>query len=303
MRMNRRPNAGVLVALLSGVSLAAPQLTAQDAPCTNGDPNCTSFPGAVGIGTTAPAQKLEVFDGFLQSTRPVGSTLSAGIWFRQDNVAGNQGIWSIASRNAGELAFYNGAFGDVFKAFPNSQVGFTGNVGIGTFTPGQTLELVRENADIGIRFHDPGDVWFSTGINTASGRKFFIGRGSYPGEIPDFTMSPTTGNVGIGTAIAPEKLTIAGAIRVGDVTVINSSGQWVGDPTGLVGPPGAPGVHTVAICGVSGNAECQGMCGISGGNIVSCVGGALSGCSATSTTGSCSIPAAASNRCAVCKAQ
>ena len=89
-----------IVGVVAGVCMTGLQAHAQN-PCTNGDPNCTSFPGAIGVGTTAPAQKLEVFDGFLQSTRPFGSTLSAGIFFRQDNLPSNQGIWSIASRNVG----------------------------------------------------------------------------------------------------------------------------------------------------------------------------------------------------------
>ena len=36
-------------------------------------------------------------------------------------------------------------------------------------------------------------------------------------------------------------ISATGGVSIGTTTVINSSGQWVGDPSGLVGSPGAPG--------------------------------------------------------------
>jgi hypothetical protein len=131
-----------------------------------------------------------------------------------------------------------------------------GNVGIGTTVPGQVLELVREDSDVAMRFHDPGDVWYTLGTQRSSGGVFFLNRGPSTGYSADFTLNPSTGNVGLGTVSAPDRLTVAGAVNVGGVRVIDATGRWVGSPTGLQGPPGpvgpqgpaGPAVHTFALC-------------------------------------------------------
>ena len=49
------------------------------------------------------------------------------------------------------------------------------------------------------------------------------------------------GNVGIGTSTPDATLDVNGNVAVAGNEVINSAGQWVGDPTGLVGPQGPQG--------------------------------------------------------------
>ena len=49
------------------------------------------------------------------------------------------------------------------------------------------------------------------------------------------------GNVGIGTGNPAAKLDVTGAVAINGMTVINTLGQWVGNPTGLVGPQGPVG--------------------------------------------------------------
>src|SRR3990167_2827663 len=50
-----------------------------------------------------------------------------------------------------------------------------------------------------------------------------------------------TGYVGIGTSTPNAKLVVAGNFGINGMTVIDSTGKWVGDPTGLQGPQGPIG--------------------------------------------------------------
>jgi hypothetical protein len=286
-------------------------------------PPCTWYPGKVGIGTTAPSEKVEVFDGWVKLTRPLGSTSSAGFWLSQQNVPAGLGTWAVASRSAGHLALYNqGLNSDVLRLYPDGSASFFGNVGIGTqpIPPAQVLELLRDEQDVGLRFHDPGDMWYTAGIDRGSGYRFQVNRGDQPGAAPDFVISPGDGHVGLGTSPTSALLTVGGPIRVANVVVINSIGEWTGDPTPLKGPQGLPGppgnqgpqgnpgqqglpghqgaqgpqgpigtpFRTVAVCedSVNASASCGslGMCA----SVASQSGPTGNFCTATAQSGSCS---------------
>jgi len=81
----------------------------------------------------------------------------------------------------------------------------TGNVGIGTTTPGSTLEVNGTVAASAFASTSPL-IWEA------------------PAGVERMRIDDITGDVSVGVT-----------------TVINSSGQWVGDPTGLIGPAGADG--------------------------------------------------------------
>jgi hypothetical protein len=293
----------------------------------------------------------------------------------------------------------------------------------------ESIEIRKDDADVWLRFHDPGNFWYTMGINHALGGVFTLGRGGtlsegpyfspdlsldYGGQIGVGTQAPAAkfhvlgrgasgeiarfqprvdaanergfvsifttnpgywwelsnqdpggggltnglafrersgvggslprvylaqgGNVGIGTVSPAHTLTVNGSIGVPSRQVIDASGRWVGDPTGLVGPqgeqgerglqgiqgergiqgvpgppgqtgqtgqtgqPGPPGpaVRTSAVCGPINFANCLGVC--SPGRIVHCgFNSPTAGCFVSADTGSCSRPASTTlQHCSVC---
>jgi hypothetical protein len=291
------------------------------AQCT--DPaTCGTFLTKVGIGrtNTNPLADLEVFDSFLLMTRPATSSVPAGFGVHQQ-AAGSAGAWNMTVRPDGGMYFFNLVRGDLFSlSSATGNAAVYGNLGIGTPFPGQNLEIVKDNGDSALRFHDPGNFWYTMGLKPSAGYLFALNRGGTLLEAPDFTLSPT-GHVGIGTASAPDTLTVNGSIGVQSRRLIDSAGRWVGDPTGLVGPPGVPGppgqqgdqgppgvqgppgpaVTTSAVCGLGNINTCSLKCN-SPAHVVACVGtGINTGCSVTSNTGSCSMPPSTSNVCVVCR--
>ncbi|KOR30619.1 hypothetical protein TI05_13685 [Achromatium sp. WMS3] len=101
---------------------------------------------------------------------------------------------------------------DVTKLKDAVQVAKNGNVGIGTNTPGQLLELLRNDADVAVRFHDPGQYWYTMGIDRSDAGTFKITKG---GNLDANSILSLTyvGNVGIGTTKPQYKLDVKGTIR------------------------------------------------------------------------------------------
>jgi hypothetical protein len=211
------------------------------AQCTDAA-TCGTFLTKVGIGrtNTHPSANLEVFDSFLLMSRPPTSTVPAGLGILQE-AAGPGGAWNMTIRTDGGMYFFNAVRGDMFSlSSATGNAAVYGNLGIGTAYPGQNVEIVKDDGDSALRFHDPGSYWYTMGLKPSAGYLFSINRGGVLNQFSDFTISPT-GNVGIGTSSAPHTLTVNGSIGVQSRAVIDSAGHWVGDPTGLVGPQGPPG--------------------------------------------------------------
>ncbi len=141
-------------------------------------------------------------------------------------------------REFGDLIFSPGATQGVETA--KVVMWANGNVGIGTTSPGDyklnvsgntnlggtlavtgattlksglevngAIEIKVDNADSLLRFHDPGNVWYSMGIDQSDGGKFKLNGGGNIGENAHFVMT-SDGNVGIGTTDPKRKLHIEG---------------------------------------------------------------------------------------------
>ncbi len=109
------------------------------APVANG----IAYSGTnVGIGTTSPQGRLHVSGGPLYRNLDVDSSNPEGTWFNLMNIGTNGRIWSLIStgssntEGAGALLIRDSSVSAVRATFlPN------GNVGIGTITPAQALDV------------------------------------------------------------------------------------------------------------------------------------------------------------------
>jgi hypothetical protein len=175
--------------------------------------------GNVGIGTTSPTQKLDVV-GIIKA-----SGNSNSLMFDNRSAAGNTWEWysqgSVGSSFAGLYKSYNTA-GTVLAVKDD------GNVGIGTTSPSQRLDVLGAGLfgshgagtySLAISNNDQSNVRFRI-TNTGTGGQSFSIVGGIPGasnsglSIYDETNTATrlyinsSGNVGIGTTSPATKLTV-----------------------------------------------------------------------------------------------
>lgn len=83
---------------------------------------------------------------------------------------------------------------------------------------GRTLTLTTDNGDSWLMFHDPGDYWYSMGIDHSNSGAFTLNFGGQLAQTSQFVMTKT-GNVGIGTTSPNEKLTVNGTIYAREIKV------------------------------------------------------------------------------------
>ena len=150
----------------------------------------------VGIGTITPTQKLHVA-GTIRTTALEGDQTN------DLNISNSQSINSTALL----FAWFTGAN-------ERMRISNSGNVGIGTASPGQLLEVVGpENTSIDLK---TGALTLRSSVNTVAGAQF--------GTVSAHTLNLFTnnanrltilsgGNVGIGTPTPAQKLHVAGTIR------------------------------------------------------------------------------------------
>jgi hypothetical protein len=160
----------------------------------------TTSPGGgnVGIGTTSPSQKLEVNGNAIIGGGTLDNPQSWGKILQVQNTGSNgAGISVKDSNNEWNLATYNGVFNISDGIEERIIINSSGNVGIGTTSPGAKLDV---NGATYLR---------NVALDSISG---------YSGNNIQFTNAGNTtfnnSNVGIGTTSPTQKLQVDGRIRV-----------------------------------------------------------------------------------------
>ena len=140
--------------------------------------------GSVGIGTTTPGQKLSVA-GTVEST-------TGGFKFPD-------GTTQATAATGGGTSVWTESGADVYRS--------SGDVGIGTTSPGSRLHVQAPTFDPQIRMQDGNGSW-----ELQAGTNFHILKGTDGKDTKLFVGSG--GNVGIGTTSPDAKLDVDGAIKL-----------------------------------------------------------------------------------------
>jgi hypothetical protein len=201
--------------------------SAQSQWTTNGNNISNTNTGNVGIGTTTPNGKLDVYGGRIV----VQPSASGGFMLINDPVWGNAGLFETTSNGDLHLKAYSSGF-----ATPQLFLKNGGNVGIGTTFPSSNLHIytttnnpaliVESSAAVtpALEFRDGSTTqnrWrVGSGMLTQTDGKF----GVYDARQSQFRfVIDTTGNIGIGTASPLAQLHFGTAINSGVKTYTSSA--------------------------------------------------------------------------------
>lgn len=171
----------------------------------------SSFAGRVGIGTTSPSEKLHI-----QNSGEVNLILNTNGGVNNAGIYLTEGLEATPTKN-GAYVYYDGSANTFNIATGTSSLTNkltilrdTGNVGIGTTSPGSPLDF---GASIGKKINLYSGQNFGIGIQTntiefivpSSGQDFKFGYGT-TGSLNNLMIVKGTGKVGIGTTGPDYKL-------------------------------------------------------------------------------------------------
>jgi hypothetical protein len=185
--------------------------------------------GNVGIGTTSPGTRLQIDDTSAPTIRFNASSASGGAGSIQfyNQLTQKWNLTTLATTN--DFALYNNGGTNTFNLFVSHS---TGNVGIGTTSPGYKLtvsgdiyssNVVRIAGTNPFYFEDYGGGWFmqdTSYLRTYNQKSIWTGDGflasqgglsvGYGGATPPFQGAIINANVGIGTTSPGQKLSVEG---------------------------------------------------------------------------------------------
>ena len=222
------PIFGVLTSTQSGNGVGSSAMTVKDTNEIDTYYNVLdNGAGSMGIGTTSPGNKLDIWGtsnfGIMEVVGN-GTAAESSIGFRSSNVSrsATAGMWALGSNMLGQSA---NSFG-LYSGGSNTTVltvTASGNVGIGTIAPTNTLSVqgtlptqisVNSTSAAGsfIQFLTSGSsggyLGYNTGVGSTGG--FVI---QNPAGTANTLVATNQGNVGIGTITPAQKLSVAGTIE------------------------------------------------------------------------------------------
>ena len=196
--------------------------------------------GNVGIGNTSPTKELEIGTNAAAETELRMHSDVSGKYFNIQSAGNFTSVKTTGSQNfILDSSGSSGYVTVVTNASERMRVNYNGNVGIGTTSPSDKLEVYNNGGDVAIRIHE------DAGTHEA---KLHLRRGGSDWELinnNNFTIESedsekfritTTGNVGIGTTNPGVKL------HIGPGTASSSTVEEFRIQTGVSGGYGGTAV-------------------------------------------------------------
>lgn len=226
--------------------------------------------GNVGIGTTSSTYRLQV-DSSVNSfyvdanLNPTIQVNSSGGWARAFRIRAstgttyfNMGVFG-SSTNTTYSYFNHSTSTSPWSVTSGLNIDTNNNVGIGTTTPTEKLEVNGKGYIVGTTFAAPAtsgttqtgnmlrlkpsnsSVIFDFGGNSATGNWIQVSNVSDLSLKYPLQLNPNGGNVGIGLTTSPtEKLEVNGTVKATAISATTISGTtFYGDGSGLTGLPSA----------------------------------------------------------------
>jgi hypothetical protein len=181
--------------------------------------------GNVGIGTSAPAYRLDIVATDYQAARVASSHSAGAVAFLQGQAAGGKTYYFQSSASGSSHGSGKLVIGEWGAADPTIVLN-SGNVGLGTGSPSYRLDAHGSDYQVArlLSSHSAGAMLYLTAAATGGSSHYFYStaNGSSHGSDRlligeagnDPMMVLQNGSVGIGTTTPTSKLHVAGDIKV-----------------------------------------------------------------------------------------